>query len=193
MVVAGGGVPRPSGRSGKHQGGVVAVPTLQLVLDRVHRTEDLGPSLGDLPLLQHEELDGVGEPRVVQGARIGQPGVGHQPLDTPAARTTPLRESDLDRLSSGGSLGVAGEDRREGADEAPLLAPTAALDLGPEDLGPPLDQPPQQRQVLAFGETVVATAAELVQRKLGEPFDEVGTSDAVDPAVPPCSLIEGAS
>ena len=41
----------------------------------------------------------------------------------------------------------------------PLAVAAAALDLGPEDLGATLDEPAQERQVLALGEALVAARA----------------------------------
>ena len=60
---------------------------------------------------------------------------------------------------------VAGQDLREPVDERraiDVVAPRGQLGL--EDLGAALHQPPQQRQVLALGEALVAAIAQILER-----------------------------
>ena len=84
-----------------------------------------------------------------------------------------------------GVLLVARQDRREPLDQrrAVGVVGAAALELGLEDLGPPLHEPTQQREVFALGEALVPPGAELVEIERFEVLCEGGVADAVDASV----------
>ena len=68
---------------------------------------------------------------------------------------------------------VVAQDRGEVLDEVgPILAGGAADELGAEDLGAPLQQPAEQRQVLPLRHAVVASLPEIVQRQVVERLEE---------------------
>jgi hypothetical protein len=92
-----------------------------------------------------------------------------------------------------GPLTLGGQDRRELVDEAASLAAASSLDLRLEDLGPTLDEPAQQRQVLALGVALVAPGPEVLQREPCQALDELGPADPVDPSVPALLAHGGAS
>jgi hypothetical protein len=60
----------------------------------------------------------------------------------------------------------------------------ATLDLRPEDLGAPLDEPAKEREIFALGVALVAASPKVLQREPGQALDELGSSDPVDPSVP---------
>ena len=76
---------------------------------------------------------------------------------------------------------VVAQDRGEPVDQvAPILARGPAVELRAQDLGAALEEAPEEREVLAFGEAIVASLAERVKtdpgRRLGEgvpPFHEL--------------------
>src|SRR5438552_18854955 len=98
-----------------------------------------------------------------------------------------LREADAERLSPGMRAAVflpPGQDLSDPIDErCGLLRRPAGLELGFEDLGPALDEPSQEREVLALGETLVAFGAQIVKRELPEIPEIAGTTDPIDAAL----------
>src|SRR4029453_1064455 len=99
-----------------------------------------------------------------------------------------------DGLAPGRSLALRGQDRRELVDEAgSLAAAPATLHLRLEDLGAPLDEPAEERQVFALRVTLVATGPKVLQRQSGQALDEFGPADPVDPSVPALPLHGAAS
>src|SRR5205823_1379021 len=90
------------------------------------------------------------------------------------------------RLSPRGSslVLVGGEDRGEPLDQGPgLTTAPPGLELGFEDLAAALNEPPEQGQILAFGKTLVALLAELVDRQITQPGQIGLVADPIDPSM----------
>src|SRR4249920_2116358 len=88
----------PTG-SAQDERGVLAVPALQLVLQRVQHPDNVAASRGHLALLGGEQVDGAREVRVVQRAGVGDARIRDQPLDAAACdEQLLLGKTDLDGL-----------------------------------------------------------------------------------------------
>ena len=173
---------RGRARSGQDERGVVPVPPLELLLESVHHVEDVVPCLRDLALLAHQELDGCGQPLVVQCSRVGsrrrrraaRSGVGRgaSPLragrpSRPRPWTAPglpdrMVESRSTRLPPSPRCHDA-RPRRGGSRRVP--------GRGDEGADTPL------------GVALVATRPQVLQREVGEALDELRSPDPVDPSV----------
>ena len=78
----------------------------------------------------------------------------------------------------------APELSRQSFDEGrPIAALAAPFELRLEDLGTTLQQPAEQREVLAFRHALVATFAQVIERKISEPLDEGRITDPIDAPV----------
>src|SRR4051794_13182155 len=172
-------------RSGQDERGVVLVAPLQLVLDGVERGQDVVAGLRDLALETGEDLDGLVQLVVVEGTRVREARIRDEPLDA-ASREEHLLLGDRDAngLAATRALRLGGEDLGEPVDERAAVVAAAPLDLGAEDLGASLDEAAEQREVLALGEALVASRAQILERQAVDPLEEIGATDPVDAAVP---------
>ena len=131
--------------------------------------------------------DGSGESLVVEHGGVGDAGVGKpsRSMRRRASSSSSSGQSRPDGLAARCGLWlVAGEDRREALDERGTVAVAASgLELRLQDLGTPLHETPQQRQVLTLGEALVATRPEVVEAQVVEPLDVRGVADSVDTSV----------
>ena len=165
--------------------GVVLVAALQLGLERVEHADHVGSGRRDVG-------SSVVSSSTAAARRSSSSTVGSE---MPASATSRSMRRRASSSSSSGTPTRTASPREAvcGSSPARIVVSRSTSGVvavgrrGPElrlqDLGAALHEPAQQRQILALGEALVASLAEVLQAQVGETVDVGGVADAVDAAV----------